>query len=178
MDICCVPVWLCSLNLTILLFSNFTNTNMSPCFSILMIKIRIWISPGPVFTGPSIKFDWVWPTLTKLWVPLSLNPTVSLWPEFTGINHSLHFSKPKVRFQIKGWRVMDICFVPLRLCFLNLTIQLFSNFTNTNMSPYSSIPTIKIRTWISPSPMVIGPFNLFNRVWLSLTKCWPRIFWN
>ena len=73
MDKCCVSVRLCSLNLAYQLFSSFPNTNMSPYSSTLTMKIRIWISPCPVFTGPSIKFDWVWPTLTKLWPRLSLN---------------------------------------------------------------------------------------------------------
>ena len=135
---------------------------MSSFSSILMIKIGIWISPSSVVTGPSIKFKWVGATLTKFWSFLSLNPTVWLWPKFTRINLSLHSSKPKVGFQIKGWRVMDICCVPVWLCFLNLTIQLFSNFTNTYMSPYSSIPMIKIRIWIAPSPMFTGPSIKFD----------------
>ena len=66
MDMCCVSVWLCSLNLTIQLVSNFTNTNMLPYSSILTIKIWIWSSPSLVVTGPSIKFNRVWPTLIKL----------------------------------------------------------------------------------------------------------------
>ena len=70
----CMPV--CSLNLTIHLVLNFTNTNMSPYFSISRIKIWIWISSSLVVSGPSIKFDWVWPTLTELWPRLCLNPTV------------------------------------------------------------------------------------------------------
>ena len=69
-----VPLWLCSLNLIIQLFSNFTNTNMSSYALIPMIKIQIWISKSLVVSGPSIKFDWVWSTLTKLWPRFSINP--------------------------------------------------------------------------------------------------------
>ena len=57
---CCVPVWLCFLNLTIQLVSNFTNTNMSPYFSIPMIKVWIWFSLSLVVLEPSIKFDQLW----------------------------------------------------------------------------------------------------------------------
>ena len=53
-----------SLNLTIQLVSSFTNTSMSPYSSILLIKIWIWISQSPMISGPSIKFDRVWSTLT------------------------------------------------------------------------------------------------------------------
>ena len=144
MGICYVPLWLCLFNLIIQLFSNFTNTNMSPYFSIQMIKIRIWISQSLIVLGPSIKFDRVWPTLTKIWPCLSLNPTTWLWPKITRINLSLHSLNPTVRFQTYGWRVMDVYYVPLWQCSLDLTIPLFSNFTNTNMSPYFSIPMIKV----------------------------------
>ena len=157
MHICYVPLWLCLLNLIVQLFSNFTITYMSPHFSIPVNKIRIWISPSLVVSGPSIKFKRVWPTLTKLWPRLSQNTTISLWSYFTRINLSLHSLNPTVRFQIQGWHVMHICYVPLWLCLLNLIIQLFSNFTNTNVSPYFSIPMIKIWIWISQSLVVSGP---------------------
>ena len=146
------------------MFSNFTNTNMSQYFSISMIKIRIWISQSQVVSRSFIEFDLVWPTSTKLCLRRSLNQTIWLWPKYTRINHSLHSTNPMVRFQIYGRHVMDMCCVPLRQCSPNLTIQLFSNFTNTNMSPFFSIPMIKIRIWISQSLVVLGPCIKFHRV--------------
>ena len=169
MDVCCVPLWLCSLNLTIQLFSNFSNTNMSPYFSIPMIKIRIWISQSLVVSGPFIKFDRVWLTSTKLWPCLSLNPTIGLWPKFTRIKLSLHSLNPTIRFQTQGRLLMDICYVHFCLCLVNLIIQLFSNFPNTNMSPYFSIPMIRIRIWILQSLVVSGPFLKFD-IWPTLSK--------
>ena len=145
MDICYVRLWLCLLYLIIELFSNFANTNMSPYFSFLMIKIWIWISQSLVVSGPSISFDRLWSTLIKLWLHSSLNPTIWLWPKFTKINLPLHSLNSTVWFQTQGWRMMHICYVPLWLCLLNLIIQLFSNFTNNNISPYFSIPMMKIR---------------------------------
>ena len=69
-----------SFNLTIQLVSNFTNINMSPCSSILMIKIWIWISPSLVVLGPSIKFDQIWPT------------SVFFPPKFVSLSLSRHSS--------------------------------------------------------------------------------------
>ena len=178
MDIYYVPLWLCSLNLIIQLFSNFTNTNMSAYFSIPMINIRIGISQSLVVSGPSIKYDWVWPTLTKLWLRLSLNQTIWLWPLFSRINLSLHLLNPTDRFHIWGQRMMDVCCVPLWQCSLNLTIQLFSNFTNTNMSPYFLFPMIKILIWISQSLVVSRPSIKFDRGWPTLTKFWPCLSLN
>ena len=127
------------------MFSNFTNTNMSLYFSITLIKIRLWISQSQVVSEPFIKSDRVWPTLTKLCLCRSLNPTIWLWPKFTKINLPLHSLNSTVWFQTQGWRMMHICYVPLWLCLLNLIIQLFSNFTNNNILPYFSIPMMKIR---------------------------------
>ena len=178
MDICYVPLWLCLLNLIIQFFSNFTNTNMSPYFSIPMMKIWIWLSQSLVVSGSSIKFDRVWPTLTKHWPRLSLNSTIWLWPWFTRINLSLHSLNPTVRFQIYGRRVMDECWVPSWQCSFDLTIQLFLNFTNTNKLPYFSIPMIKIRLWISQSLVVLGPYTKFGPIWPTLTKFWPLLSLN
>ena len=57
MDVCCVPLWQSSLNLTIQLPSNFTRTNMLAYFSIPMMKIRLGISQSLVVSGQFIKFD-------------------------------------------------------------------------------------------------------------------------
>ena len=160
------------------MFSNFSNTNMSLYFLIPLIKIRLWISQSQVVSRPFIEFDWVWPTSTKLCLRHSLNQTIWLRPKYTRINLSLHSTNPTVRFQIYGRCVMDMCCVPLRQCSLNLTIQLFSNFTNTNMSPFFSIPMIKIRIWISQSLAVSGPSIKFDRVWPTLTKLWSYLSLN
>ena len=64
MDIYYVPLWLWSLNTIIQLCSNFTNTNMSSYYSILINKIQIWVAKSLLVSGPSIKFVRVRPTST------------------------------------------------------------------------------------------------------------------
>ena len=151
---------------------------MSSFSSIPMINIQIWISKSLAVSGPSIKFDQVCQTLTKVWPCHSLNPVVWLWPYLTIIILSPHTTNPTIRFQIYGWRVIDICYVTFWLCSLNLIIQLSSNFRKTYMSPYSSILMIKIRIWLSQSLAVSGPSIKFDQVWPTLTIFWLRLSLN
>ena len=162
--------------LTIQLVSNFTNSNMSPYSSILMIKIWIWVSPSPVVSGPSIKFDQIWLILTKLWPHLSLNPTFNCDHNLPKWTFHYTFQIPRLDFKSKnGTWWTCVVYLYGYIYSLNLTIQSASNFTNINMSPYSSILMIKIWIWISLSPMILGPSIKFDRVWPTITKHY-RIF--